>query len=245
VIGIVVVSHSPALAAAAVELAREMVHGEGPVVEIAAGAAGGFGTDATDVTAALERAASPDGVLVLMDLGSAVLSAELSLELSAPAYPVRLSSAPLVEGLVAAVVRAAGGADLDVVAREAEAALTPKASSLAQHAAERTAPAPPEVTPAEPPAESDTSVRLTLINPLGLHARPAAQIATAVGALAADVAVTACGRSADATSSLELLTLGAGQGAEITVSATGADAARAIDAVRDMVLAGFGELEAS
>jgi phosphoenolpyruvate---glycerone phosphotransferase subunit DhaM len=241
VIGIVVVSHSPSLAEAAVELAREMVHGEGPVVEIAAGAAGGFGTDATDVTAALERAASPDGVLVLMDLGSAVLSAELSLELSAPAYPVRLSSAPLVEGLVAAVVRAAGGADLDVVAREAEAALTPKASSLAQHAAERTAPAARD----EPPAESDTSVRLTLINPQGLHARPAAQIATAVGALAADVAVTACGRSADATSSLELLTLGAGQGAEITVTATGADATRAIDAVRDMVLAGFGELEAS
>jgi phosphotransferase system HPr (HPr) family protein len=241
VIGIVVVSHSPALATAAVELAREMVHGAGPLVEVAAGAAGGFGTDATEVTAALQRAASPDGVLVLMDLGSAVLSAELSLELSAPAYPVRLSSAPLVEGLVAAVVRAAGGADLEVVAREAEAALAPKVSSLAQHAAERTAPVPLD----EAPAESDTSVQLTLINPLGLHARPAAQIATAVGAMAADVEVKACGRRADATSSLELLTLGAGQGAEITVTATGADAARAIDTVRDLVLAGFGELEAS
>jgi phosphotransferase system HPr (HPr) family protein len=241
VIGIVVVSHSPALATAAVELAREMVHGEGPLVEVAAGAAGGFGTDATEVTAALQRAASLDGVLVLMDLGSAVLSAELSLELSAPAYPVRLSSAPLVEGLVAAVVRAAGGADLEVVAREAEAALAPKASTLAQHAAERTDPDTPDAAT----AESDTSVRLTLINPQGLHARPAAQIATAVGALAADVEVKACGRRADATSSLELLTLGAGQGAEITVSATGADAVRAIDTVRDLVLAGFGELEAS
>jgi len=241
VIGIVVVSHSPALATAAVELAREMVHGEGPVVEIAAGAAGGLGTDATEVTAALQRAASPDGVLVLMDLGSAVLSAELSLELSAPAYPVRLSSAPLVEGLVAAVVRAAGGADLELVAREAEAALGPKASSLAQHAAERTALVPPDEARTEP----DTSVQLTLINPLGLHARPAAQIATAVGVLAADVEVKACGRRADATSSLELLTLGAGQGAEITVTATGADAVRAIDTVRDLVLAGFGELEAS
>ena len=233
------VSHSPALAVAAVGLAREMVHGDGPVVEIAAGAAGGFGTDATDVTVALERAASPDGVLVLMDLGSAVLSAELSLELSAPTYPVRLSSAPLVEGLVAAVVRAAGGADLAVVAREAEGALLPKASSLAEHAGERPA------TAAAEGAESATGVRLTLINPQGLHARPAAQIALAVGSLTADVAVEACGRRADATSSLELLTLGAGQGAEITVTATGADAARAIDTVRDLVLAGFGELEAS
>jgi len=233
-----VVSHSPALAVAAVELAREMVHGDGPVVEIAAGAAGGFGTDATDVTVALERAASPDGVLVLMDLGSAVLSAELSLELSAPTYPVRLSSAPLVEGLVAAVVRAAGGADLAVVAREAEGALLPKASSLAEHAGERPA-------AAAEAAESAPGVRLTLINPQGLHARPAAQIALAVGALTADVAVEACGRRADATSSLELLTLGAGQGAEITVTATGADAEQAIDTVRDLVLAGFGELEAS
>jgi phosphoenolpyruvate---glycerone phosphotransferase subunit DhaM len=238
VIGIVVVSHSPALATAAVELAREMVHGAGPVVEIAAGAAGGFGTDATEVTAALQRAASPDGVLVLMDLGSAVLSAELSLELSAPTYPVWLSSAPLVEGLVAAVVRAAGGAGLEVVAREAEAALTPKSSTLAEHGVGR-----PE-TPAAEAAEPDARVRLTLINPLGLHARPAAQIATAVGAFTADVAVEACGRRADATSSLELLTLGAGHGAEITVTATGDDAARAIDTVRELVLAGFGELEA-
>jgi phosphotransferase system HPr (HPr) family protein len=222
-----------------VELAREMVHGEGPAVEIAAGAAGGFGTDATEVTAALQRAASPDGVLVLMDLGSAVLSAELSLELSAPAYPVRLSPAPLVEGLVAAVVRAAGGADLESVAREAEAALTPKASSLAEHGAERPA------TPASEATEPDARVRLTLINPLGLHARPAAQIATAVGAMAADVAVEAGGRRADATSSLELLTLGAGRGAEITVTASGADAERAIATVSDLVLAGFGELEAS
>ena len=256
-IGIVVVSHSPALADAAVELAREMVHGAGPAIEVAAGAAGGFGTDATDVTAALQRAASPDGVLVLMDLGSAVLSAELSLELSAPAYPVRLSSAPLVEGLVAAVVRAAGGAALDVVAREAEAALVPKASALAEHAAGNPGGPTADHAPADHvPANNapsngtrrsgtDASVSLTLVNPQGLHARPAAQIATALGALAADVEVEAGGRRADANSSLELLTLGAGQGAEITVTATGEDAARAIETVRDLVVAGFGELEAS
>jgi phosphotransferase system HPr (HPr) family protein len=117
--------------------------------------------------------------------------------------------------------------------------LLPKASSLAEHAGERPA------TAAAEGAESATGVRLTLINPQGLHARPAAQIALAVGSLTADVAVEAGGRRADATSSLELLTLGAGQGAEITVTATGADAARAIDTVRDLVLAGFGELEAS
>ena len=88
-------------------------------------------------------------------------------------------------------------------------------------------------------------LRLTLVNPQGLHARPAAQIATAVGALAADVAVEACGRRADASSSLELMTLGAGQGTEITVSAVGADASEAVETVRGLVEAGFGELEAS
>ena len=98
-IGIVVVSHSPALARAAVDLAAQMVQGRGPVVAIAAGAAGGLGTDATDVSAALVEAASPEGVLVLMDLGSAVLSAELSLELNPPeGHAVRLSAAPLGRG---------------------------------------------------------------------------------------------------------------------------------------------------
>ena len=143
-IGIVVVSHSLALAEAAVALADEMVHGDGPVVAVAAGAGGGLGTDATEVRRAMEKAASPDGVLVLMDLGSAVLSAELALELGAPAdHAVRLSAAPVVEGLVAAVVRAAGGADLDTVAREAEAALVPKITALAEHAASGSA-VPPQ-----------------------------------------------------------------------------------------------------
>ncbi len=235
-IGIVVVSHSAALAEATVALADEMVHGDGPVVAVAAGAAGGFGTDATEVRRALDKAASPDGVLVLMDLGSAVLSAELALELGPlDGFEVRLSAAPMVEGLVAAVVRAAGGADLDTVAREAEGALLPKITSLAEHT-----PAPlPEAV------EADASARLTLVNPQGLHARPAAQIATAVGVLEADVAVEAGGRRADASSSLELMTLGAGQGTEITVSAVGADAEQAVATVRDLVLGGFGELEAS
>ena len=82
------------------------------------------------------------------------------------------------------------------------------------------------------------------MNPQGLHARPAAQIATALGGIDADVVVESSGRRADAASSLELLTLGAGQGAEITVSASGADAERAVRTIRDLVVAGFGELEA-
>lgn len=137
--GIVVVSHSAPLARAAVDLASQMTRGKGPRIEIAAGVADagapddlGFGTDATAVSAAIERAADAHGVLVLMDLGSAVMSANLALELLDPelAGRVRLSAAPLVEGLVGAVVTASTGADLDEVAGQADLAAEAKRLQL-------------------------------------------------------------------------------------------------------------------
>jgi dihydroxyacetone kinase phosphotransfer subunit len=128
----VVVSHSRALAEAAAGLAREMVRGEGPPIAIAAGTAdGGTGTDAAQVADAIRRVASPGGVLVLMDLGSAVLSAELAIELLRPGeVQVLLCAAPFVEGLIVAVVTAAGGADLATVAAEADGVLAAKRDHL-------------------------------------------------------------------------------------------------------------------
>src|SRR5438067_252749 len=81
---------------------------------------GVLGTDAERVRAALERAVSDDGVLVLMDLGSALMSTEFAIDLMAE-HPgkVLMSEAPLVEGTVAAAVAAAGGATLEQVAAEA------------------------------------------------------------------------------------------------------------------------------
>ena len=77
-VGIVVVSHSAELARGVVELARQM-GGEEVRVEDAGGMDdGSIGTDAARVMAAIERAMSDDGVLVLMDLGSALMSTELS-----------------------------------------------------------------------------------------------------------------------------------------------------------------------
>src|SRR3954468_16966367 len=118
-VGIVVVSHSRRLADAAVELALQMVRGTPPPMAIAAGLDDHvLGTDAARVKEAIDRVASPSGVLVMMDLGSAVLSAELALELRGDSgdsgdsgdCPIVLSDAPLVEGLVAAVTLAAAGA---------------------------------------------------------------------------------------------------------------------------------------
>ncbi|MBF6241785.1 phosphoenolpyruvate--protein phosphotransferase [Nocardia otitidiscaviarum] len=129
--GIVVVSHSRALARSAAALAAEMLHDSPVRIEIAAGLdEHTLGTDATAVAAAITAADSGAGVLILMDLGSAILSAELALDLLDGPHRVRLCAAPLVEGLVAAAVAAAGGADLDEVADEAEHALDGKRSQL-------------------------------------------------------------------------------------------------------------------
>jgi phosphoenolpyruvate-protein phosphotransferase len=238
VIGIVAVSHSLQLAEAAVGLALQMVPTGAPRVLVAAGAGTEkdgspiVGTDASRVAAAIDALADTDGVLVLMDLGSAVLSAELALELRASPVEVRLSSAPFVEGLLAAVVRASGGASLADVAAEAESALTPKIGQLGQ----------PTATAADTAAlDADRTVgRATLVNPLGLHVRPAALIATAVGSADVVIRATRTGAVANAASPTALLALGARLGDEIEISA--APAARAeLDRVVALVVDGFGE----
>ena len=133
-VGLVVVSHSRALAEAAVELARQMLPGREQTIKVAAGTDdGGLGTDAVAISAAITAADAGDGVVVLMDLGSAVLSAETALELIDDDVRARvvLSAAPLVEGLIGAAVVAAGGADRDRVNAEALLGLAPKQAHLA------------------------------------------------------------------------------------------------------------------
>lgn len=132
-VGIVVVSHSRALAEGAVDLATQMVTTTQPRLAVASGTAdGGLGTDAMAIQAAIEQVDEGDGVLVMVDLGSAVMSAEMALEFCDPdlAERVVVSSAPLVEGLVAAVVRAAQDAPLAQVVRDAEQALDAKKKHL-------------------------------------------------------------------------------------------------------------------
>jgi dihydroxyacetone kinase DhaKLM complex PTS-EIIA-like component DhaM len=151
-VGIVIVSHSDAIAAGVVELARQMADEElalepaGGLDELLAqylrdvGVAppagdpvrsGVLGTDPRRILGAIERAMSADGVLVLMDLGSAMMSVELAIErLTDAPGPVVLSEAPLVEGAVAAAVAARGGSALEDVAAKARGALAMKASQL-------------------------------------------------------------------------------------------------------------------
>lgn len=134
VVGIIVVSHSRALARAAVELAEQMVPTDRPPIRIAAGLdETTLGTDAAAVGSAIEELSDCPGILILVDLGSSILSAEMASEFVDPtlAAKVRISPGPLVEGLVVAVVTASTGADLDSVAAETANALQPKQQQLA------------------------------------------------------------------------------------------------------------------
>ena len=245
-IGVVVVSHSSALAHAAVELALQMVQGERPAIAIAAGAGDGLiGTDAMAVSAAIDEVASPDGVLVIMDLGSAVMSAEMALDFRSSDTEVRLSSAPFVEGLLAAIVMAAGGASLDDVDREARAALAPKISMLDVPAS--TPVSVPVVAPVSAPADmpAGVSADLTIINPDGLHARPAAAVVSSLAGFEAKVTVVntrTASAPVSAHSLIGLLSLGAKVGDVLTVTASGAQAAEALAKVTGLATGGFGEL---
>ena len=120
-VGIVLVSHSVRLAEGAADLAAQV--GGGTVAVVAAGGTddGGLGTSAAKVERALRLAESGAGVVVLPDLGSAVLTVRALLE-DLPDVTVTLADAPFVEGAVAATVTAAGGADLTAVAKAAEEA---------------------------------------------------------------------------------------------------------------------------
>jgi PTS hybrid protein len=120
-VGIVLVSHSSELAAGLAELAGQMA-GPGVAIEAAGGRAdGGLGTDEDQVKAALVRADGGDGVVVLADLGSSILTVRHLLERRANGH-VRLADAPFVEGAVSAAVVASAGAPVEDVARAAEEA---------------------------------------------------------------------------------------------------------------------------
>ena len=238
-VGLVIVSHSASLAEGVAELAREM-GGEDVAIEAAGGMEdGAIGTDAERVRLAVERARSPDGVLVLMDLGSALMSAEMATEMLEPdGGPVVLCGAPLVEGAVAAAARARGGASLDEVAAEARGALRMKTTQLGEEEA-GAAPAPAAADDAE-----GLELRLHVTPRLGLHARPAARFVATVADFDARVEVHNATRStgpADARSLTALAILNARQGDELIVRASGDDAAQALEALRTLAADNFGD----
>ena len=222
-VGLVIVSHSARIAEGVVELAAQMA----PSVVIAAAGGtddGRIGTSFEKVQAAIARADSGDGAVVLCDLGSAVMTAETALDLADASERIRIADAPLVEGAVAAAVAADGGAGLDRVVAVAEAGAT--------------AAPPPAASDAQPPTvEEGARLVVRLENEHGLHARPAAALVRTATGFDADVTVN----GSDAKSLLRVLSLGLDRGSTATFEATGPQAAEAIAAIRELAVSGFGE----
>lgn len=238
-VGIVIVSHSATLAAGVKELAEQMVQGK-----VSLATAGGIddadnpiGTDPIKVQQAIESVYSDDGVLVLMDLGSAVLSAEMALEFLTPQVRdnVRLVAAPLVEGALAAAVQASVGGSLAQVAVEALGALAVKAEQLGDEAL------PEEMAQAEEAVEGALSLTLTVQNRMGLHARPAAQFVGAASRFRSDIRIAKGGNSANAKSINQVARLSVRQGDEVQITAVGDDARAALAAIEELAGRNFGE----
>lgn len=223
-VGIVLVSHSAKLAEGLAELAAQMA----PDVTIlpAGGLSdGSIGTDYDEVVAATQRADSGDGVVLLYDLGSAQMTAELAVESLADPSAAVVADGPLVEGAIAAAVAAQSGQDRKAVAEAAAAAGLPE-----------------DLAPAEPAADGGgDEVELVLHNEVGLHARPAAVLVRALSAFDAEVTVRLGDQEADGHSVLGLMSLGARQGDRIRVRARGPQASAALDKAKELVDGNFGE----
>ena len=242
-VGFVVVSHSLALGEAARSLAAEMVPGTEVPVEVAAGLdATTFGTDATAISDAVSAvAAAVEQVVVLMDLGSAVLSAELALELLDDVRErVLLCPAPLVEGLVVGVVAAAGGADAEHVVAEAARALDAKVEHLAPGgvAGGDAGGAASGASGAAGAASGDFEVT----PPTGLHARPVALLVAALSDLDARVRLvdlTTGAGPVPGDSPTAVAGLGAARGHRVRVLADGPHADQAVARVLGLAAGGF------
>jgi phosphoenolpyruvate-protein phosphotransferase/dihydroxyacetone kinase phosphotransfer subunit len=247
-VNLVLVSHSPSLARGAAELARLMTQ-QSPLIIATAGGTGDenspLGTNAEEIAKAMEEAYSDDGVLVLMDMGSAVLSAEMALEFLSPDKKAKfmLSSAPIVEGAVSAAVQASLGGNLEQVRAEA-------IGSLGNKAAQLSAPRENNVAQAQASSEGVLSSAVDAVieirNRLGLHARPAATFVQTAGRFASKIQLARTDNEtqrSNAKSINAVASMGVRRGETVHVWAEGPDAAAAIDALKKAAENDFGEAE--
>lgn len=229
-VGIVIVSHSSRIAEGIVELAGQMADA---VRLIPAGGMddGSVGTSFDKVSTAIAEADDGGGVIVLCDLGSAILTAETALDFLDDDVKERvlIVDAPIVEGAVTAAVTAQTGGDLAAVAAAARTAW--------EHGDESAPDVAADVPSETGGAEASVSRTTTLVNKDGLHARPAAEFVKLATTFASTITVN----RADAKSMLRVMALGATSGTPVTLEANGADARDAVDALARLIESGFGE----
>jgi PTS hybrid protein len=233
-VGVVFVSHSARIAEGLVELARQMAPS---AALVAAGGTddGRIGTSFDLVSSGIAEADSGVGVVVLCDLGSAILTTETALDFldDETRERVRIVDAPLVEGGVAAAVAAESGDDLAQVVSAAESARGAGAGAadfeLAQEA---------EASATAPVASAQAHSRtVTLVNADGLHARPAAELVKLASTFGPKVTVN----GTDAKSLLSIMSLGLTKGATVEIASDDPEGGAAVDAIAALAESGFGE----
>ena len=121
-VGIVVVSHSLDVARGTVDMVRQMVGDTVPLAFTGGNADGGLGTEVAAILAAIDRAWTPAGVVILVDLGGAETNSEMAVEMLDEKRRGRVAvcNAPIVEGAVIAATEASGGSSLSSVRNAAE-----------------------------------------------------------------------------------------------------------------------------
>jgi multiphosphoryl transfer protein len=242
-VGLVLVSHSRPLAEAVGDLVRRTVNSD-----LRLSCCGGvgedrseLGTDAIEIEQAISTVYSDDGVLVLMDMGSALLSAETAKEFLNPEQQekVRLTSAPLVEGGIAAAVQVQLGSSLDEVANAALQSLLPKQDQV------QDVPPAVQATPPAPNLSAHETLDVTIQNPHGLHLRPAALLIKTLSAFPAEVLIenrTGSRGPIPARSLVDVARLQIHQGDSVRFSISAPDPQPVIDSIRSLVETQFGEL---
>lgn len=242
-VNLVIVSHSAQLGEGVGELARQMLMGGSCKLAVAAGIddpQNPIGTDPIKVMEAIESVADADHVLVMMDIGSALLSAETALDLLDPtiAAKVRLCAAPLVEGTLAATVSAATGAGIDKVISDAMNALDAKREQLGL-------PSPFEASnPTTAFSAHDSEARslsVVIKNRHGLHVRPASRLVATLSGFNADMLLEKNGKcvTPDSLNQIALLQIRCND--TLRLIAKGEQADEALAAFKQLAAENFGD----
>ena len=228
-VGLVFVSHSDKIADGLRELAAQMAQ-NAPMAAAGGTDDGRIGTSFDKVTAAIAAVDQGVGVVVLCDLGSAILTAETALDFldDSVRERVRIVDAPLIEGGVAAAVASEVGGTLHAVMEAAESAGGTTALSAGSLEPEETA---------EPAPTNGYSRTVTLINKDGLHARPAADFVKLANTFPARVTVN----GTDARSLLGIMAMGLVKGTTVVLASEDPIGSEAVDALATLVESGFGE----
>jgi len=251
-VNILLVSHSYKLAQGTAELVRQMAPSSELKIRVAAGLGDEhdeIGTNAVEIMEVLSELAENNDVLVIMDLGSAVLSTEMALQMldEDVASRVRMCPAPFVEGAIAAGVQANIGSPIQEVYDEAMNALAAKKQQIV---IEEEAPEPQaalELADLEPDVnygDETAELQITVTNPSGLHARPAATFIQTVKKYDAKLTVTNRTNATEPVvvkGMISVMLLAAKQGDELFLQATGPDKDVVLAELKDLFLANFGE----